>query len=70
MIEDGSTPRGLPTSVGAAAIDATLPPLVAEGIRRRAALGSSLAVPDVRWILDGVKASVQPSARGAFAIGM
>jgi hypothetical protein len=28
-------------------------------IRRRAALGNSLAVPDVRWILERVKASVQ-----------
>jgi len=27
-------------------------------IRRRAALGNSLAVPDVRWILERVKASV------------
>jgi len=49
----------LPTSVGAATIDATFGPLVADGVRRRAALGNSLAVPDVRWILERVKASVQ-----------
>ena len=48
----------MPTSVGAATIDATFGPLVADGVRRRAALGNSLAVPDVRWLLERVRGSV------------